>query len=110
MLCIEVDEDQHKYRDQGDEVLRYDDLMMIHGGKFIFIRYNPHLYIDSDGKRKNISKDKRLDKLKEEINKQLLRIYECKNTELLEIIHLFYDASAAKHPLTQPPKSLDAIY
>lgn len=94
MLCIEVDEDQHKYRDKEDEILRYDDLMMIHGGKFVFIRYNPHLFIDSEGKRKNPSKQTRLQELKKVIDDQTLSIYKEHNIELLEIVSLFYDAPA----------------
>ena len=44
LLCIETDENQHKYYKEKDERIRYDDLMMIHGGKFIFIRFNPDKY------------------------------------------------------------------
>ena len=41
LLCIETDENQHKYYNKMDEYIRYSDVMMIHGGKFIFIRFNP---------------------------------------------------------------------
>jgi hypothetical protein len=91
LLCIEVDERQHKDRDKQDEMLRYDDLMMLHGGKFLFIRYNPDLYIDADGKRKNPSTITRFLRLRQEIETQIKRIHEEENTELLEIVHLFYD-------------------
>lgn len=91
LLCVEVDEDQHRYRDQNDEDLRYDDLMMLHGGKFIFVRFNPNLYKDSEGKRKNPSIDSRLEKLGQTITYQLFRILQEKNEELLEIIPLFFD-------------------
>jgi hypothetical protein len=91
LLCIEVDERQHKDRDEEDEELRYDDLMMLHGGKFVFIRYNPDLYIDAEGKRKNPSTLSRLVRLKQEIQLQMKRIQEEKNSELLEVVELFYD-------------------
>lgn len=91
LLCIEVDERQHKDRDEEDETLRYDDLMMLHGGKFVFIRYNPDLYIDIDGNRKNPSTITRFLRLRQEIETQMKRIRAEQNTELLEVVHLFYD-------------------
>lgn len=93
LLCIEVDEDQHKYRNKEDENLRYDDLMMLHGGKFIFIRFNPHSYITKNGLKKNPFIETRLIELKNEIDKQIKRIQEEKNTELLEAYYLFFDES-----------------
>ena len=49
MIAVEVDEGQHKSRDFEDETIRYDDLFMAgHGGKWIYIRFNP----DSCDKRK----------------------------------------------------------
>jgi hypothetical protein len=91
LVCIEVDEDQHKYRDQKDEELRYDDLMMHHGGKFIFIRFNPHLYKDAEGKRKNPSMETRLQTLKKTLDEKIQRAQEEKNTELLEVVALYFD-------------------
>lgn len=91
LLCIEVDENQHKRYDNTDEELRYDDLFMIHGGKFIFIRFNPDEYINKNGVKINPTIKKRMDDLTYEINQQIYRIYNEKNTELLEIIYLFYD-------------------
>ena len=91
LLCIEVDEDQHKYRDSNDETIRYDDLMMLHGGKFVFIRFNPHQYTDKSGKKNNPTMDIRLKSLKDAIQYQIKRIQDEDNTELLEIVHLFFD-------------------
>lgn len=91
LLCVEVDEDQHKYRNRQDELTRYDDLMMLHGGKFIFIRYNPDIYIDKNGKRKNPEISTRLASLKQSILHSIQRIQEENNTELLEIQNLFFD-------------------
>jgi hypothetical protein len=89
LLCIETDENQHKSYDKKDEEIRYDDLMMIHGGKFIFIRFNPDKFI-KDGKRVNPMISTRLSILKQEIEKQITRIHE-EDNDLVEIIHLFYD-------------------
>jgi hypothetical protein len=91
LLCIEVDEDQHKYRDKEDELKRYDDLMMMHGGKFIFIRYNPHVYLNEEGKRKNPEFLTRMNTLKESILNHMERIQEEENEDLVEIEWLFFD-------------------
>ncbi len=91
LLCIEVDEDQHKYRNKKDEELRYDDLMMLHGGKFVFVRFNPHSYIATDGKKKNPFMETRLVELKKVIDSQLERIVHNQNTGLVEIVKLYYD-------------------
>jgi uncharacterized protein YajQ (UPF0234 family) len=90
LLCIETDENSHKYYDKNDEEIRYDDLMMLHGGKFIFIRFNPDKYIEY-GQKKNPQMKTRLDTLQKEIEKQIKRIEKNKNTELLEIIHMYYN-------------------
>jgi hypothetical protein len=91
LLCVEVDEDQHKYRNRQDELTRYDDLMMLHGGKFIFIRYNPDIYIDKNGKRKNPEIPTRLASLKTSILQSIQRIEEEDNDDLVEIDNLFFD-------------------
>lgn len=91
LLCIEVDENQHKYYDPTDKDNRYDDLMMTQGSKMIFIRFNPHLYIDSDGRRKNPEMSTRLKALKSTIEEQKERIKNEENSELLEVILLFFD-------------------
>ena len=52
MIAVEVDEGQHKSRDSEDETIRYDDLFMAgHGGKWIYIRFNPDSYVDANGNR-----------------------------------------------------------
>jgi hypothetical protein len=91
LLCIEVDEFQHKRYDKTEEEIRYDDLFMLHGGKFIFIRFNPDPFTNSLGTKKNPYMKKRMDYLKEEIYIQIERIEQEKNSELLEISYLFYD-------------------
>jgi hypothetical protein len=92
MLAIEVDENQHASKDEKDEELRYDDLYMIHSGKWVYIRYNPDSYTDEKGKRRNPSKEKRLQFLKETVQTLIKQIQEEKNTGLVEIHKLFYSA------------------
>jgi hypothetical protein len=91
LLCIETDEKQHKRYDKNDEDIRYDDLFMIHGGKFIFIRFNPDSYINIRGNKVNPELFIRLQKLKIEIKNQINRIINEENSELLEIIYLYYN-------------------
>lgn len=64
---------------------------MLHGGKFIFIRFNPDKFKNKGGKNINPMLYTRLATLKEEIEKQINRIENEENKELLEIIKLYYD-------------------
>jgi len=85
ILAIETDEFAHRTYDATDEVIRYDDLYMIHSGKWIFIRFNPdHI------RTCTIDLEDRIKALLDEIEKQIHRIELEENTELLEIIKLFY--------------------
>jgi len=59
--------------------VRYDDLYMIHSGKWIFIRFNPD--------RTLTDIEDRITQLLEEMENQIERI---KNEELVEIIKMFY--------------------
>ena len=81
MLCIEIDEDQHKSYIKEREQHRYDDLFMDFTGKYIFIRCNAD----------NPFFDTRMEVLQNMINKQIGRIERGKNEELIEIHHLFCD-------------------
>lgn len=90
ILCIETDENQHKKYDLNDEEIRYDDLFMLHGGKFIYIRFNPDKFKDKNGKSVNPMLYTRLPILKEEIEKQIKRIENEENIKLLEIVKLYY--------------------
>ena len=106
MIAVEVDEGQHKGRDSEDETIRYDDLFMAgHGGKWIYIRFNPDSYVGANGKRikgffdsNKDSKDRRpheierrLDSLKTCVDTHIDRARNDKNDGLLEIIYLFFD-------------------
>ena len=91
MLCIEIDEDQHKHYIKEQEAHRYDDLFMDFSGKYIFIRYNPDKFIDKYKASKNPYFDTRMEVLENMIKKQISRIETTENNELVEIIHVFYD-------------------
>ena len=91
LLVIETDENQHKSYDKMDEETRYDDLYMAFSGKWIYIRFNPDKYINKTGTRKNPTIANRLYVLKDEIEKQMKRIENDENIELVERIYLYYD-------------------
>jgi hypothetical protein len=82
LLCIETDEHAHSGYDKRDEEIRYDDLFMAYSGKWIFIRFNP------DGR--GVDMEDKLARLMEEVEFQTGRIEREENTELLEIVKLFY--------------------
>ena len=83
MLATETDEFGHRGYDDLDEEIRYDDLYMIHSGKWIFIRFNP----DSNVSKVDI--DDKLDTLIETMKECIGRIERDENTELVEIIKLY---------------------
>ena len=56
----------------------------------MLFRSNPDKYVEN-GKSKNPMLVNRLPVLENEINKQLKRIELSENTELLEVIELYYD-------------------
>ena len=91
LLCIEVDENQHKYYCKVDEEKRYNELVMDFTGKYIFIRFNPDKYIDKNGKTKNPLLKNRLPLLLNEINNQIKKINNEENNDLFEIKHMYYD-------------------
>ena len=91
MLAIETDENQHHNYDKMDEQTRYDDLYMAYSGKWIYIRFNPDKYITKNREHKNSTMTTRLEKLKDEINKQIKRIGTEENTELIERIYMYYN-------------------
>ena len=90
LLCIEIDEHQHRGYDQIDEIRRYNNLYMDFSGKYIFIRYNPDKY-KKDGKVYNPTFNTRMMELEKEIEKQIERINNEENEELIEIHHMYYD-------------------
>lgn len=84
MLAVETDEFAHRGYDERDEEIRYDDLYMLHSGKWIFIRFNP-----DDNRDKTDFEDK-IEKLLQTMEESIQRIEQGLNTEPVEIIKLFY--------------------
>ena len=91
LLVVETDENQHKGYVEMDEEVRYDDLFMVHGGKWIYIRFNPDKYKSKKGKNKNPEIATRLFALQKQIETHLVRISNEENTELLERHYMYYD-------------------
>ena len=90
LLCIETDENKHSGYNKQDEFDRYDDLMMVFSGKWIFIRFNPNTSFLNNGKRRNPSLESRLPELEKEIQKQIERIQSSENGKMLEIVKMYY--------------------
>jgi hypothetical protein len=90
LLCIEIDENQHKSYDDVDEENRYNDLFIDCSCKYLFIRYNPDSY-KQDKRKLNPPFDKRMEELVNQINIHTQRIEKEENTELVEIHHLYFD-------------------
>lgn len=90
LLCIEIDEDQHKNYAKSDEFIRYNELLFCFTCKYIFIRYNPDKYMHN-GILVDTDTNTRLEQLSHEINKQINRINNNENEDSLEIVHLYYD-------------------
>lgn len=91
ILAIEIDEYQHSNYDKEDERIRYDDLFMGFSGKWIFIRFNPNNFRDSNGKIKKVPMKNRLNMLLNTIKYQEKRIENEENNELIEIHKLFFN-------------------
>ena len=85
MVAIETDEHAHQRYDEKDEEIRYDDLYMIHSGKWVYIRFTP----DMTRTQKSDIED-RIVVLLEVMEVQIQRIMSEENQELVEIIKLFY--------------------
>ena len=85
VLAVETDEYAHRGYDEKDEEIRYDDLYMIHSGKWIFIRFNPDMTITQ-----TTDIEDRIIVLLEVIEKQIKRIISEENKDLVEIIKLYY--------------------
>jgi hypothetical protein len=95
ILAIETDEFGHRSYTKVhslsdryqvlDEEIRYDDLYMIHSGKWIFIRFNP----DDNRINGKVDLDDKLDMLVETVRDQIDRIENGDNTGLVEIVKLY---------------------
>lgn len=85
ILAVETDEHAHQGYEEKDEEIRYDDLYMMHSGKWIYIRFNPDIT-----RTDKTDIEDRIDKLLEVMEEQMIRIMREENEELVEIIKLFY--------------------
>jgi len=83
ILAVETDEFGHRGYDKTDEEIRYDDLYMIHSGKWIFIRFNP----DTNVSKTDI--EDKLDNLIGTMKENIVRILCEENKELVEIIKFY---------------------
>jgi hypothetical protein len=83
ILAIETDEFGHRSYDPKDEEIRYDDLYMIHSGKWIFIRFNP------DNNISKVDIEDKIDVLIDKIKECISRIQNEENLELIEIYKLY---------------------
>jgi len=83
ILAIETDEFGHRGYDKKDEEIRYDDVFMIHSGKWIFIRFNPDTNVSK------IDIQDKLVKLIETIEDCIYTIEQDNNVELIKIIKLY---------------------
>jgi hypothetical protein len=84
MLAAETDEFGHRGYNKKNEEIRYDDLYMIHSGKWIFIRFNP----DSNVSKVDI--EDKLDTFIDTMKECIRRIEMEENKEIIEIIKLYY--------------------
>jgi hypothetical protein len=91
MLCVEIDENEHRYYDGKDELNRYDNLFMDFSGKYIFIRYNPDKF-KNGSKVNNPRFETRMIELVSEINKHTKRINKQENKEFVEIHRLYFSS------------------
>lgn len=91
MLCIEIDENQHKsYNTECEDARKYE-IYNDFESKYVIIRYNPDKYKDASGRSRNPFVITRMDELKNEINKQIDRIKNEENTEIWEEIFIYFD-------------------
>lgn len=97
ILCVEVDERQHKYYDHDDEKNRYHDLY-VDGYYMIYIRFNPDEYFDNNGRKKRTPFfNDRLPILLNNIKYIEENLDKYSNPDqLVYIEHLFYDGYSSK--------------
>jgi len=95
MLAIETDENAHVGYDKNDENVRYDDLLVAIGTKFVFIRFNCDTNREEYGAKTSL--EHKIQGLLECIRIQIERIRKNENTELCDIVKLFYCALCSKN-------------
>jgi len=90
LLCVETDENFHKYYDPDDEEARYHDVVMAWGGKLCFVRFNPHKFNLDDRCDQGPPLAERLERLRAEVTRHIGRLERGENTAYLEVHHLYY--------------------
>jgi len=95
VLAVETDENAHVSRDKQDEINRYDDLFVAYSAKFVFIRFNCDTNREDYGAKTSL--DHKIQALLSCIGTQITRIRHNENTELCEIVKLFYCKSCSKN-------------
>jgi hypothetical protein len=92
LLCVETDENFHRYYDPDDEEARYHDVILAWGGKLCFVRFNPHKFNLDDRYDHGPPLEERLERLRAEVTRHIGRLERGENTAFLEVYHLYYPA------------------
>jgi len=95
VLAIETDENAHVSYNKEDEIIRYDDIFMAIGTKFIFIRFNCDTNREECGAKTSL--EHKIHALLDCITIQIARIEKNENKELCDIVKLFYCALCSKN-------------
>jgi len=90
LLCVETDENFHRYYNEDDEEARYHDVIMAWGGKLCFVRFNPHQFNLDDRCDQGPPLAERLERLRAEVTRHIGRLERGENTAYLEVHHLYY--------------------
>jgi hypothetical protein len=92
LLCVETDENFHRYYNKGDQDARYHDVIMAWGGKLCFVRFNPDNFNLDDRHDHGPPLAERLERLRAEVTRHIERLERGENTSYLEVHHLYYPA------------------
>ena len=93
IVAIEIDENQHKYRELNYEEMRYNDLVMDFTGRYVFLRINPDPYKVA-GVKHDPSFEERLASVEEKLAEILTDIAsgsEDDSRKMVDVLHMFYD-------------------
>jgi hypothetical protein len=98
ILGIEVDENRHGTYDNEDQEIRYDDVLMHAGTKFVYLRFFPGFFRKVDNKGYRIINPlfyRRLEQLTEAVEAATRRIKNEENMGLVEIKYVCYELDSA---------------
>lgn len=91
MLCVEVDENQHRSYCSYDDFIRYNEFLADVTMRFVFIRYNPDPYKNSTNRRVDPPFEERMEKLERLIEKEIQDARQHDTEQYLVIRYLYYD-------------------